>query len=261
MSQLLPTPHRMKGEASFRWRGGDVSRLEGLSDAVFALALTLLLVSLGVPETFKELWHAFRDLPVFLVCSAVLMWIWHLHFQFHRRYGLEDWQTIWLNALLLFVVVFYVYPLKYMFTTMWHMLLALDPEAWLRDVDGEIVRDAAGVGVRMLEEQNVPMLMLIYGLGFIGVFGTLALMTTRALRLREQLELDDREVLLTRAAIAAQVAAIWVGVLSLVLIPLGFLDGRLTGLSGMAYFLLGPTQWWVGTRWERRFERQFGQKP
>jgi hypothetical protein len=35
----------------FRWRGGEVSRLEGFSDAVFGFGLTLLVVSLEVPQT------------------------------------------------------------------------------------------------------------------------------------------------------------------------------------------------------------------
>ena len=36
----------------FRWRGGAVSRIEGSSDCVFGFAITLLVVSLGVPSTF-----------------------------------------------------------------------------------------------------------------------------------------------------------------------------------------------------------------
>ena len=37
----------------FRWRGQEITRIEGLSDAVFAFAITLLVVSVEVPKTFK----------------------------------------------------------------------------------------------------------------------------------------------------------------------------------------------------------------
>ena len=41
-------PQGFGADQAFRWRGGEVSRLEGLSDAVFAFAVTLLVVSLEV---------------------------------------------------------------------------------------------------------------------------------------------------------------------------------------------------------------------
>ncbi len=39
----------------FRLRGMDHTRIEGLSDGVFAIAIALLLISAKVPETFDEL--------------------------------------------------------------------------------------------------------------------------------------------------------------------------------------------------------------
>ncbi len=41
------------GSGKFRWCSHEISRIEGLSDAVFAFAVTLLVVSLEVPRTRK----------------------------------------------------------------------------------------------------------------------------------------------------------------------------------------------------------------
>jgi hypothetical protein len=47
--------HLVPPEPHFRWRGGEITRLEGFTDAVFAFAVTLLVVSLEVPHMFEEL--------------------------------------------------------------------------------------------------------------------------------------------------------------------------------------------------------------
>ena len=50
-------PHEQNG---FTIRSREVSRVEGLSDAVFGFAITLLVVSLEVPKTFAELTESMR---------------------------------------------------------------------------------------------------------------------------------------------------------------------------------------------------------
>src|SRR5207249_3645785 len=100
----------------FRWRSHEVSRLEGLSDAVFGFAVTLLVVSLEVPQTFAELMQAMRGFGAFAISFTLLLLVWFTQYKFFRRYALQDTFTVVLNAALLFVILFYVYPLKFVFT-------------------------------------------------------------------------------------------------------------------------------------------------
>lgn len=233
---------RATADAMFRWRGGEVSRLEGLSDGVFALTITLLVVSVEVPATFRELWLAVRDLPVFLACFTMLMLAWRYHYLFFRRYGLEDGLTSALNGAFLFLVLFYAYPLKFMATFLWRLVLGVDRSSMF----------AVPPGVEWMSDlgQRAGM-MYFYGGGVIGVFGLLAVLVARAWARREELELDEVEAHLTVASIrshllTASVAALSIGVLLATGNP---------GLSGVVYFLMGPVHglhgWWAGTRARR----------
>src|SRR6202008_4638652 len=53
------------GDHGFRWRGREVSRIEGLSDAVFGFAIPLLVISLEVPQTFGQLLQAMKGMVAF----------------------------------------------------------------------------------------------------------------------------------------------------------------------------------------------------
>src|SRR5262245_59387187 len=85
----------------FRLRGLEVSRIEGFSDAVFAFAVTLLVVSLEVPRTFTELQEIMNGFVAFALGFLFLLYLWHIQYTFFRRYGLHDGPTITLNGLLL----------------------------------------------------------------------------------------------------------------------------------------------------------------
>src|SRR5581483_11802001 len=113
LRQKLMSHHHDDG---FRWRGTEVSRIEGLSDAVFAFAVTLLVVSLEVPKTFDELMVVMRGFFSFAVCFALLLQVWHEQYRFFCRYNLQDSTSFVLNCILLFLVLFYVYPLKFLFS-------------------------------------------------------------------------------------------------------------------------------------------------
>lgn len=211
---------RQGGEEGFRWRGEDVSRLEGFSDAAFAFAITLLVVSLEVPRTFDELLTAMRGFFAFAPCFALLVFVWHDHYKFFRRYGLGDTLTVVLNAVLIFIVLFYVYPLKFLFTLLIEQLL--------------------GIGTETIEAGQVPTLMIIYGAGFVAVQFMFVLLYARAFVLRDALELDARELSLTREEVQGFVLNVGVGIAS---IAIAILGGQQTvAWAGLVYALIFPLQ-------------------
>lgn len=209
------------GDGEFRWRGREVSRLEGFSDAVFAFAVTLLVVSLEVPRSFDDLVRTMQGFPTFGVCFALLLLIWHAHYTFFRRYGLEDLYTIVLNAVLMFLVLFYVYPLKFMFGALIEEITGLGP----------------GLAGSMTRDQG-RLVLIVYGAGFVAVFLTLTLLYHHAWRCRDRLDLDALERFDTRTSLQHYALSALVGVLSIAIAVVGG-----TGASfwaGMSYFLLGP---------------------
>jgi uncharacterized membrane protein len=213
--------------SKFRWRSHEISRIEGLSDAVFAFAITLLVVSLEVPETFDELAHTMRGFGAFAICFVLLFLVWYNQYKFFRRYGLQDVVTVVLNGALLFVVLFYVYPLKFLFTALVERLMFGHNE----------VRLPNGNVVAMLEGDQIGTLMLIFGAGYFAVFAVFVLLYWHAYRKRHQLELTRLEEFDTRTSIQENALNCGVAVLSMALVVFG--GARFAGLSGMAYMLTG----------------------
>ena len=200
------------GEKGFRWRGGEITRLEGFSDAVFAFAVTLLVVSLEVPKDFHELVETMRGFAAFAVCFALLTNIWTNHYRFFRRYGLQTPLANCLNCVLLFFVLFYVYPLKFLFN------LAFRGGAHIDAVDART-------------------LFLIYGCGYAAVFLVFALLYLHAWRKREELALTPLERIKTQRSLIDHLAMSVIGLTSALLAWLLPLDK--VNLAGYFYFVVG----------------------
>src|ERR1700704_297221 len=175
--------------ADFRWRSHEISRIEGLSDAVFAFAVTLLVVSLEVPKTFSQLMETMRGFGAFAISFTLLFMVWFNQYKFFRRYGLQDNLTVCLNAILLFVVLFYVYPLKFLFT----LLVSL-----FTGGGGHVRLPGGAEGVMVESGAPITSLMIIFGAGYIAVFGVFVLLYRHAYRRRTMLELNELEVFDTR---------------------------------------------------------------
>ena len=212
---------------SIRWRGGQVTRIEALTDAVFGFAITLLVVRLDVPDRAPEMMAMMKEFLPFAASFAMLILVWSYHYRLFSRFDLEDGYTVFLNSVLLFVILFYVYPLKFVFSA-----LFMDPVTAFGSA--EMSRTIMGV----------------YGAGFAAVFVVFALLYLHAYRLRDRLRLKPSEVVVAEAHVAECGVMVLVGLLSTATALLGP-AGWSAPLSGMSYFLIGPAQWFVGTRYGR----------
>ena len=91
------------------------SRLEAFSDGVFAIAATLLVLEISVPESgFDDLWQAIRDeWPSYLAYTTsffTIAGLWAAHHALFRRLETADGTIMRLNILLLWVVAFLPFP-------------------------------------------------------------------------------------------------------------------------------------------------------
>jgi len=113
---------------------------------------------------------------------------------------------------LLFFVLFYVFPLKFMFGLM-------------LSSGGKI------------EAGDARTLFVVYGVGYAAVFLVLSLLYLHAWRRRDELALNDLERLKTRRSLIDHVAMTTVGLVSAVLALVW--PARWIGFAGYFYFVVG----------------------
>jgi uncharacterized membrane protein len=206
-----------------------VLRIEGFADAVFGFALTLIVVSLEVPNNFDELLATMRGFFAFAISGLLLYSVWFDHYLFFRRYGLKDNFTMNLSAVLLFVVLFYVYPLKFLFTALMDQLLL--------DSSTQVGSSTADV-VETIEPGQWPLLLVIFGVGFVVVQLVFVLLYWRAYALRDMLKLDAYEASITRQEIQGFLLLAGVGLISIAIALLGGQEA--IAWAGWVYVLSWP---------------------
>jgi uncharacterized membrane protein len=210
-------------------RHREVSRIEGFSDAVFGFAITLLVVSLEVPKTYHELMLVVRGFPAFAVCFALLFQVWWRHYRFFRSYDLEDGYIVVLTGLLLFVVLFFVYPLKFM----WALPFA--------GIQGTRVTDD------VITQDQIPILFEIYGAGVVATFGILTAMYAHAYRSRGLLTLTAAEALDARVQVYRNAGIVAIGATSMLIAAVAArVAPHLVGYAGFVYFAIGLVEWGLG---------------
>ena len=200
-------------------RHREVSRIEGFSDAVFGFALTLLVVSLETPKDFVQLKNQLAGFVPFALMFAMVCWIWYEHNKFFRRYGLQDALTAFLNAVLLFVVLFYVYPLRFL------TLALVGPIMGITD------------GPRFdNDDVNGALLMTFYSGGVLVIFTVFVLLHLHARRQRTSLGLGPLEELQLHYSLRSHAISAGIAVVSLLMLAVGIESMW----AGMIYGLMGP---------------------
>ena len=207
---------------TFRHRSQEIVRVEALSDAVFAFSVSLLVASLEVPQTFHELKIIVQGALPFFATVALLFLFWYTQYMFFRRYGLNDLQTVLLNLAYLAIILFYLYPLKFLFS----LLLS----SW---TGINFFPKAAAGGEEVLAASDFPQLIILFSTGYFAIWMLVYGMHKRALRFSQKLELNRYELLFTRKETRGALWNAMIGVAAILFALLG-----LTGISGVCYLLI-----------------------
>src|SRR6266568_6251623 len=186
----------------FRLRGMEITRLETFIDAVFAFAITMLVIAAQqIPDDIETLLAAFKNVPVFVASIIVLGIFWRGHWLWSRRCGLEDGISIFISWAMIVTILIYMYPLKAIFSSMWFLLSS-----------GRV-----GHTLGAHSESEIRALFAIFALGFTAIALEVVLLNLRAWQLRKPLQLDAKERLITLYEVTGWSIPVGVGIISLVL--------------------------------------------
>lgn len=227
----------------FRLRGLQMTRVETFTDAAFAFAVTLLVVTQEMPQDLPTLMEAFWQVPAFAASFATLLLFYHGHHTFSQRYGLSDKTTTLLSWLLVFTVLVYIFPLRFFF--------------------GVFQWSLTGHGTHHLNSlEELTLLFRVYGMGWMAMSVVVLLLYCHASRRAQDLALNPMERLITRHSIRQWLLIASVGLVSMVLTFTNLPDHL--AIPAWCYSCLGfmmPIHAVYASRAERRLQHPTPNKP
>lgn len=200
----------------------NISRIEAFSDGVFAFAATLMVVNIDMGGNLQFDKATGIGLLSFFVSFFVLVGLWWVHYNFFRRTNYLDNWIIAFNSILLFVALYYVFPLKTMV------------QSW-----------AGEGGINSL--QDLSNLFVLYGIGFILIFACYALMYFRAFKKSKSYEGSMALFFYARHFSIF----VLVGIISIILALAKI--GMQIGFPGFIYTLIGPLCYWHSVSYSKKF--------
>lgn len=238
-------------DPNFRYRGLDQTRIETFSDAVFAVAFTLVVLSSAVPETFAQLRSSIQDIIPSFICIVLIVVIWYQHYVFFIRYGLQNTKTVTVNTFLLFMVLIYIYPLKFLarfLVELYGGLIVGRPDNFMDSFGGE------------MNSSNMTLLMTAYGAGATLIFLAMAWLYRHAYRKRDELELNEYEAFATKISLWQNLLMSSIPFLSTIVAYFHiFGHGALNfEIAGFIYMLYPPVMMTFGYRVKKKSKKLFG---
>lgn len=216
------------------YRGLEASRIDNLTDAVFGIAITLLIFNLENPNSFDTLLGFTKTLPAFLISIAFIVLIWKEHLNFSRIYAFGDSWLLILNTIFIGLIIFYVYPLRF-------LTLFLTGLFFGSDLSLE------------LSAEDIPDLMLYYGLIVSALYSLLFLLHLWAWFIRDRLDLNDYEIWFTKKQLVRLAIMLAVPLVSVIVVSIirPHSIGWAGVLGGSIYYLYMPAM----IIWSRRFKK------
>lgn len=205
------------------YRGANTSRLDSLTDGVFGIAITLLIFNLANPNSFQDLLTFTKTLPAFLISISFLVMVWNEHLRFSEIYTLNDTKLVILNTLFIGLIIFYVYPLRFLTLFLTNFFFQTNIEV-------------------SIQGNQVPQLMIYYGFVAFALYFILYLFYHRVYNMKAELILNDFETFYTksqkkRLAIMFVVPLISIAV-TMLINPFSYIAASVAG--GVAYCLYTP---------------------
>src|SRR5690554_5181293 len=185
----------------------NIPRVEALSDAIFAFASTLMVVSLDLSGDLLSFENQSSQFFSFGISFFVLILIWKAHYDFFRRSSYMDNWILALNSVFLFLVLYFIFPLKSLISSFFHQGMEVD---------------------------SLSKIFVMYGMGFTFLFLCLSLMYYRAYKKDEKSQKKLKLLEKTRHFGVFVIVGLISILLSLLNIGVDF------GLPGYIYVLIGP---------------------
>lgn len=203
-------------------RGNEIFRIEALSDAVFAFSVSLLIMSLEIPASFEALKHTILKFPPFFATVGLVFFFWYLQQKFFRNYGINNNIIIFLNLTLLTIILFYAFPLKYLFS----LLLS-----WI--IGKNYLAHNPGEPLPFLSIENFNELIIFFSVGYVIIWLLFYLMYRQASLQKKQLNLSQKESILLSGELRDAMVQILIALTSLF-----FALIHLPTLSGICFLFI-----------------------